>query len=57
MERWSPTVDSLTRAIPGYTFVLLPMNYTEINPAVENKSIDFILTKVIFLESDATSYV
>lgn len=44
MERWSSTVDNLTQAIPGYTFILLPMNYTEINPAVENKTIDFILT-------------
>lgn len=44
MERWSPTIDTLTRVIPGHTFVLLPMNYTEINPAVENKNIDFILT-------------
>lgn len=44
MERWRPTLDNLTRAIPGYSFVLLPMNYTEINPAVENKTIDFILT-------------
>lgn len=44
MERWRPTLDILTRAIPGYSFILLPMNYTEINPAVENKTIDFILT-------------
>lgn len=44
MERWKPTIDSLARAIPGYEFVLLPMNYREINPAVEDKSIDFILT-------------
>lgn len=44
MERWKPTADSLTRAITGYTFVLIPMKYTEINPAVENKTIDFVLT-------------
>ena len=44
MERWRPTADNLTQSIPGYRFVLLPMNYTEINPAVENKTIDLILT-------------
>lgn len=44
MERWKPTADSLTQAIPGYKFVLLPMKYPEINPAVENKTIDFVLT-------------
>ncbi|WP_163335651.1 phosphate/phosphite/phosphonate ABC transporter substrate-binding protein [Desulfopila sp. IMCC35008] len=44
MERWRPTADSLTLAIPGYKFVILPMKYPEINPAVENKTIDFVLT-------------
>ncbi len=44
MAQWQTTVDSLTQAIPGYRFVLLPMDYTQINPAVENRTIDFILT-------------
>jgi|GEM_PF-7007068 len=44
MERWMTTVDHLNRVVPGYRFVLLPMNYTQINPAVENRTIDFILT-------------
>lgn len=44
IEKWKPTIDYLNEAIPGYNFMLLPMNYTAINPAVKNRSIDFILT-------------
>lgn len=44
MKRWEPTVDSLTKAIPDHDFIILPMKYPEINPAVENKTIDFVLT-------------
>lgn len=44
IQRWQPTVDYLNATLPDYSFKLLPMNYTEINPAVKNRAIDFILT-------------
>lgn len=44
MERWKPTIDSLKEAITDHDFLLLPMKYPEINPAVENRTIDFVLT-------------
>ncbi|BHH85891.1 phosphate/phosphite/phosphonate ABC transporter substrate-binding protein [Desulforhopalus sp. 52FAK] len=43
-KKWQTTIDHLSKTIPGYNFQLLPMNYTEINPAVQEKTIDFILT-------------
>lgn len=43
-ERWTPTVARLAQAIPEYDFVLSPMTYPELNPAVTNKTIDFVLT-------------
>lgn len=44
IERWSPTIDTLTKNIEGATFVLMPMNYADLEHAVEDQTIDFVLT-------------
>jgi signal transduction histidine kinase/CheY-like chemotaxis protein len=44
LKSWSPTADYLTRQIPGYTFVILPLTHDQITPSVQNAEIDFILT-------------
>lgn len=44
LERWKPTSDRLTRAVGGYNFNFIPMNYPDINLAVQNRTVDFILT-------------
>ncbi len=44
LKSWSPTADYLTRQIPGYTFVILPLAHDQITPSVQNAEVDFILT-------------
>nr|CRH06081.1 Putative histidine kinase with signal transduction response regulator receiver domain [Candidatus Magnetococcus massalia] len=42
--RWSPTADYLTRAVPGYRFQFVPLNYPELETSVDSQTIDFVLT-------------
>lgn len=42
--QWAPTAEYLNVAIPGYRFQMVPMNYPEIDRAVTEKTIDFVLT-------------
>ena len=42
-QMWQPTMDYLTQALPGRSFVLVPMKYYEIKPAVRARSIDFLI--------------
>ncbi len=44
LKSWSPTADYLTRQIPGYTFVILPLAHNLITSSVQNAEVDFILT-------------
>lgn len=43
-ERWSSTVDYLTSKLPGYQFILKPMNLAQLDYAVTQNSVDFVLT-------------
>jgi len=43
LEQWSPTAEYLTAAIPGHTFVVLPLPFEKIFSAVERGDVDFIL--------------
>ncbi len=55
LEMWSPTVESLTSAIPEYAFILVPLGYDEIILAVENNEVDFILCNpFIYVELEHT---
>ena len=40
---WGATADYLTRKLPGYTFVIEPLDFNEIEPQVKSGEIDFIL--------------
>ncbi|MCF7809915.1 phosphate/phosphite/phosphonate ABC transporter substrate-binding protein [bacterium] len=44
LEKWNPTAEYLSREVPGYNFVIVPLGYSDIYPAVERREIDFILT-------------
>jgi len=44
LEKWGPTAEYLTAAIPGYSFVIKPLAHDEVGPAVERGEIEFILT-------------
>ena len=42
-QMWQPTMDYLGEALPGYHFDLTPLTFTEIESAVKNKTIDFLI--------------
>jgi C4-dicarboxylate-specific signal transduction histidine kinase len=44
VQRWRATVDYLSQNIPGYNFVLVPLNLKEMAWAVEEDRVQFILT-------------
>jgi len=43
LERWGPTAEYLTAEVPGHSFRITPLGYSEIVPAVERGELDFIL--------------
>lgn len=44
LARWMPTADYLNSKIPGYHFLIKPLNLKLIREAVERNHLDFILT-------------
>ncbi|MET0103167.1 MAG: PhnD/SsuA/transferrin family substrate-binding protein [Sedimenticola sp.] len=43
LKMWSPTADYLTQAVHGRQFEIVPLDFDEVNPAVESGNIDFVL--------------
>jgi two-component system sensor histidine kinase TtrS len=43
MKMWQPTMDYLNEALPGRQFDLEPLQYNDVESAVRNKSIDFLI--------------
>ena len=43
LRNWSPTADYLTRVVPEYRFLIVPLDFREIEPAVRSGSVDFLL--------------
>ncbi len=53
LKDWAPTADYLNRMEPEYNFIIIPLNYPEMNEAVKNHTIDFVITNsghYIYLE-------
>lgn len=44
LKTWSPTAEYLTEEIPQYSFVIVPLDFDEIIPAIERREVDFIIT-------------
>lgn len=44
LKSWSPTARYLSSALPGYNFVIVPLNNDDIGPAVEYHDVDYVLT-------------
>ena len=44
LKRWNPTAAYLNQQLPGYSFKIIPLRFEEVEPAVKNENIDFILT-------------
>jgi len=52
-DRWQPLADQLSSKIPEYQFSISPLNYSELEQAVAEKQVDFVLTNTahhIFLK-------
>ncbi|PVV18092.1 MAG: hypothetical protein B6D79_16215, partial [gamma proteobacterium symbiont of Ctena orbiculata] len=43
LRMWSPTAHFLSYHIPTHKFVIQPLKFDEVNPAVEKGEIDFVL--------------
>ncbi|MGB2987643.1 MAG: PhnD/SsuA/transferrin family substrate-binding protein [Phycisphaerae bacterium] len=48
LEKWGPTGEYLTSQIPGHSFTIVPLDFEEIDPAVERGEVDFILANSSF---------
>ena len=44
MEMWSPTAAYLSKAIPEYSFVIVPLDNVTSGPLVERGEVDFVVT-------------
>ena len=43
-QQWQPTADYLNSKIPDYHFSITPLNYTDLDLAVNRRDFDFVLT-------------
>ncbi|MCK5272764.1 MAG: PAS domain S-box protein, partial [Sedimentisphaerales bacterium] len=43
LEKWWPTAEYLSRQIPGCSFVIVPLAFEQVAPAVKDSRIDFLL--------------
>ncbi len=46
--KWDPTAAYLSKTIPGHRFSIVPLDFSSVQQAVANHSIDFILTNSSF---------
>ena len=44
IQKWQPTADLLSEKIPGYKFIVVPYNWSEIRQVVASGGADFVLT-------------
>jgi len=43
LQRWAETANYLSNSIPAYQFIIMPLGFEEIEPAIQAKKIDFLL--------------
>lgn len=43
LNAWNPTAAYLTNQLPDYDFEIVPLDFDEVNPAVRDNQVDFIL--------------
>lgn len=48
IERWQPLADHLSKKIDGHQFSITPLSFNEVEPAVNEQKVDFILTNSSF---------
>ncbi|NDY73013.1 response regulator [Desulfobacter hydrogenophilus] len=51
LKKWSPTAEYLSRVVQDYSFIIIPIDFGNINQKVKNGDIDFILANsAIYVE-------
>lgn len=55
MQQWGPTADYLTRKLKQ-KFTIVPLKFTEIEPALKNRAIDYLLANPAFYAMYAAPY-
>ena len=54
-QKWSATADYLTNTLPEIQCTLVPLDFEEIGPALQDRRIDFLLTNpALFIELETT---
>ncbi len=48
LEKWGPTAEYLTQKIQGASFTIIPLGFEQINAAVSEKKVDFIIVNPAF---------
>lgn len=43
LVQWQPTADYLTAHIPGYRFLVVPLSFEQVDRAVQNSEVDYLL--------------
>ncbi len=43
LEEWGPTADYLSEKLPEHDFIIVPLDFDQVNESVQNEIIDFIL--------------
>jgi len=43
VQIWTPTAEYLSSAIPTHSFEIVPLNFTQVHQAVQDRTIDFII--------------
>lgn len=43
MKQWSATADYLSQKLPGKSFKIIPLDFDQVEPAVQKKEVDFVL--------------
>lgn len=55
LKQWRPTAEYLGREIPGRSFVIRPLGYSEVAPAVKHREVDFILANpALYIELESS---
>jgi len=44
LKMWTPTAEYLSTKLPGHSFTIVPLNLAEVNSAIKDGSVDFVLT-------------
>ncbi|MEJ2641221.1 MAG: phosphate/phosphite/phosphonate ABC transporter substrate-binding protein [Desulfosarcinaceae bacterium] len=55
LEQWGPTAEYLTRKLQK-SFVIVPLKFTEIEPALKNREIDYLLANSAFYATFQSPY-